>query len=87
MAAFTGHRVRSRRERRKRSRLRSCKRKVRYESREEAMEVRRLFADDEYLHVYACKFCKGYHTGHSRHYFLKGQHLVKESGAAEVDQA
>jgi hypothetical protein len=86
MAAFSGHRLRTRRERRKRKRLRSCRRKVRYPNREDAAEVRQLF-DDEYLQVYRCGFCCGYHLGHSRAYFLKGRHLAQEGGAVESEQA
>lgn len=47
-------------------RRRTCDRKVRYETQEEASAARtRLFRSGSGgMNVYKCKFCGGYHIGH-----------------------
>lgn len=50
-------------------RRKSCRRKYRHETREEAVrELRRLmrdkFASITYMHAYHCNHCDGFHVGH-----------------------
>jgi hypothetical protein len=52
-------------------RRRACEGKVRFESRDAAERKRRFVYRDyneKALNVYKCRFCGGWHLGHSRHH-------------------
>ena len=46
-------------------RWKSCERKLRYESLEQAKAVARMMSRDHHteMHVYQCQFCKQWHVG------------------------
>lgn len=51
----------------RRQRRRSCEHKVRFDESSEAFRALTrwgFFVEDHSMHVYKCKFCKGYHIGH-----------------------